>query len=132
MFETAAQTAIYGALNGNISAGVYDDVPFLPEGKPTQDFPYVVIGDDSGRAFDTDDTVGAQVEIYIHVWSRYPGMKEVKSILGEIYAILNRSNLTASGYYITDCLWQFSDVSVDPDGKTRHGVQRYLLTIQEA
>ena len=58
-------------------------------------------------------------------------MKEVKALMAEAYTLLNRASLTISGYNVVDCLWQFADVSVDPDGRTRHGVQRYLLTIQE-
>lgn len=131
-FETAAQQIVFTALNGNLSAPVYDDVAVLPDGQPRSGFPYVMIGNDTNRPFDTDDTVGASATVTIHVWSKSPGFKECKAILGEIFALLNRAALTKAGFNVVDCLWDYSDTSIDPDGETRHGVTRYRLTIQES
>ena len=130
-FETVAQEIVYTALNGAISCDVYDDAPQLPEGMPDSDFPYVVIGDDQHGPFDTDDQVGASTLINLHFWSRYAGFKEVKGLMGEAYDLLNRAILAKTGYNIVDCIREFSDTFVDPDGRTRHGIQRYRLTIQE-
>ncbi len=114
-----------------ISAAVYDEVPYLPEGMPRQNFPYAVIGDDTTTPWDTDDTLGKEVSITVHVWSRTAGFKETKAILGEVYDILNRGNLFKTGYNVVDCLCDFSETMRDPDGKTRHGVMRFKLTIQK-
>lgn len=129
-FETAAQQAIYTALNGNISATVYDDVPFLPEGAPRTNFPYVVIGEDTAVAWDTDDTLGKEITVTLHVWSRSGGMKQTKDIMGEVYDLLNRASLSISGYSVIDCLCEFTDAFKDADGETRHGVMRFRLTMQ--
>lgn len=131
-FETAAQQAIFTALNGNVSATVYDDAPALPSGMPLENFPYVVIGDDTATPWDTDDTLGAEMTISLHIWSRAAGMKEAKDIAGEIYALLHRAALTVTGYTAIDCLYEFSQFMRDPDGETRHGVLRYRVTMQEA
>lgn len=131
-FETVAQQIVFTALDGNLSCSVYDDVTVLPDGQPVNGFPYVVIGHDTHRPFDTDDTVGTNSTVTLHVWSRAPGFKECKGIMGEIYALLNRATLTKAGYRVVDCLWEYSDTSTDPDGETRHGVTRYRLTIEEA
>jgi len=130
-FLTNAQEAIYDELNGALTCLVYDDAPYLPEGAPDEDFPYVVIGNDTSRPFDTDDTVGANVTVTLHFWSRASGMKELKEIMGDTYSLLNRSELAASGAVVVDCLYEFGQTMVDPDGRTRHGVQRYRLTMQE-
>lgn len=130
MFETVAQQIVFTALNGEISAAVYDDVPSLPSGQPSANFPYVVIGNDTFRAWDTDDTLGAEITLTLHIWSRAAGFKEAKAIMGEIYAILHRAQITKDDYSVTDCLCEFSDTMDDPDGKTKHGVVRYRLTIQ--
>lgn len=130
-FETPAQQAIFSHLNGNIGATVYDDVPDLPSGMPLANFPYVVIGDDTSTAWDTDDRTGANVTVTLHVWSRASGFKETKAILAAIYERLNRAQLTADGFNIIDCLWEFSDAMRDPDGQTRHGVARYRITMQK-
>jgi hypothetical protein len=130
-FETAAQQIVYTALAGNITANVYDDVPYLPEGMPRNNFPYVVIGDDDTSAWDTDDTLGKEIDISIDIWSRAAGFKQTKAIMGEIYDILNRGALTKTGYNIVDCLCTESQALRDPDGITRHGVMVFKLTIQK-
>ena len=43
--------------------------------------PYVVIGDDTSAQWDTDDTVGSENTLTLHVWSRYYGRAEVKDIM---------------------------------------------------
>lgn len=130
-FGNAAQQTVYAILNGNISAGVYDDVPFLPEGKPREDFPYVVIGEDTSRPWDTDDTVGQAVSIDLHVWSRTAGMKETKTIMGEIFDLLHRASPTISHYNVVDCLCIRQLTTINPDGRTRLGVMTFTLTLQK-
>lgn len=130
-FETVSQQAIYTALNGVLTCPVYDEAPALPSGQPDNVFPYCVIGDDTAARFDTDSNTGSETTVTLHFWSRYPGQKEVKALMGEAYTALHRATLTATGYKFLDCLWEFSETPVDVDGKTRHGVQRYRLTIQK-
>lgn len=127
-FETAAQQAVYAALNGSISASVYDYAPDLPEGMPDENFPYVVIGDDTLAPWDADDMLGSEVTLTLHFWSRYDGWKEAKAIMGEAYDILHRGSLSAAGYRTVDCLWEFS-TTVPEASEYRHGVQRYRLTL---
>ncbi len=116
---------------GQVSAVVYDDVPYMPEGMPREYFPYIVIGDDSSNAWDTDDTLGAEVDITIDIWSRQAGFKETKRLMGEVYDVLNRLKVVKDGYNVVDCLYQFSEALRDPDGETRHGVMRFKLTVQK-
>lgn len=129
-FETVAQQAVFTALSGQISATVYDDVPILPSGQPVANFPYVVIGNDTLLAWDTDDQLGAEITLTLHIWSRASGMKEAKGIAGEIFDLLHRASPTIADYHVVDCLREFSEFMIDPDGETRHGVVRYRLTIQ--
>jgi hypothetical protein len=131
-FENIAQQIVFDRLNGNLGAGVslFDTAPFLPEGAPSTTFPYVVMGNDTSAAWDNDTFVGADVTVTLHFWSRSNGFKEVKTIMQAAYVRLHRAPLTKAGYNIVDCLWTFSDAMDDPDGQTKHGVQRYRLTIQ--
>ena len=132
-FTTAAQELVFTAINGNLTGcAVFDSAPFLPEGAPATTFPYCVIGNDTVRPWDTDDTRGADITITLHFWSRAAGQRQVKALMDEAYGVLNRATLTKTGYSITDCLFEFGDTVSDPDGATKHGVQRYKLTIQEA
>ena len=129
-FETAAQQAVFTALAG-MSCTVTDAPAQLPEGMPDSAFPYVVIGDDASASDEADDILGAQVTVTLHFWSRKPGNMQVKALMGEAYGLLHRQKPPATGYKTVDCLWEFSTSSTGPDGQTRHGVQRYRLTLHK-
>lgn len=130
-FLTAAQQIIFTALSG-IGATVTDSPAFTPEGEPAYQFPSIVIGQDTMRDWSTGDTQGANITVTLHFWSRAAGLAQVKGLMGAAYARLNRAALAKAGYSVTDCLMEFSSVTSESDGVTRHGVQRYRLTIQEA
>ena len=132
MFMNTAQQIVFDRINGNIGATVFDTAPFLPEAAPDTTFPYVVIGNDQGAPWDTDDTIGSAITVTLHFWSRSSGFAEVKTIMGAAYSKLHRASLFKTGYNVIDCINEFSEALSDPDGVTKHGVQRYRLTIQEA
>lgn len=125
------QTMIFSALDGNITASVFDHVPALPEGLPRDQFPFAVVSEFESAAWDTDDTRGEQGDLTIHIWSTYRGSIEVKNIMAEIYDILNRGTLTGVGVRVVDCLFSGATVFVEPDGITRHGVCRFTLTAEQ-
>lgn len=123
------QQSIYQALVSDTSLmdkveAVYDNVP--------QDttYPYVVIGDDTSVQWDTDDTVGSENTLTLHVWSRYYGRGEVKDIMQAIYACLHRRELEVTGAHTVTCEFDFGESFLDPDGITRHGVIRFRIILQ--
>ena len=132
-FLNPVQQAVFTRLTATVSATVYDDVPDLADGIPDADFPYVVVGEDTATDWDTDNSTGNVVRLTLHVFSYYQGKKEAKTILGEIYTALHRQagNLSATGYTFTDCLFDYADVVDEDDGAIRHGVCRYLITIEK-
>jgi hypothetical protein len=130
-FGLIAQAAIFAALNGQIGAAVKDDPLPLPSGQPDSGFPYVVIGDDTERPWDSDGRLGAEVTVTLHIWSRKPSYAEAKAIARAIYTKLHRKAIPASGAQVVDCLHEFSGAMRDEDGKTRHLAVRYRLTLQE-
>ncbi|CAB4157288.1 Tail completion protein [uncultured Caudovirales phage] len=132
-FTTASQELVFTALSGALTGcTVFDTAPFLPEGAPATTFPYCVIGNDTSVPWETDDMRGAEITLTLHFWSRANGFKQVKALMDQAYGILNRATLTKTGYSIIDCLFEFSEALDDPDGQTKHGIQRYRLTIREA
>lgn len=132
-FTTAAQGIVFDLLNGNLTGcTVFDTAPFLPEAAPETTFPYCVIGEDALGAWDTDLSRGADIRVTLHFWSRSKGNKQVKALMDQAYGLLNRAAPTKAGYDVTDILFEFGQVVSDPDGATKHGVQRYRLTISEA
>lgn len=114
----------FAALTALIDA-IYDHVPQDPT------FPYLQIGDDTSVPFDTHDSQGSDNTITIHSWSRYRGKSEIKQIQRETYNALHRFSLVVTGVTTVDCEWEFADSFKDPDGITRHGVQRFRVMLDE-
>lgn len=143
--EYEVQKAIYLALRANANLltllardvndatkpAIYDNVPEAVDAGSDSVFPYVTIGDDTFLEWDTDNSQGKEGTLTIHSWSRYRGRKEVKEIQGAIYDALHLSNLNITGYYSVLMLSEYSETLVDPDGLTRHGVQRFRLIIEK-
>ena len=126
----ALQAAIYAKLTASaplmaLVSGVFDSVP-----QDYADFPYVAIGEDTLAEWDGDDFTGEECTVTIHVWSRADGRKETKIAQGYIHDALHRQTLSVSGYNSVDCVREFSDTLLDPDGHTRHGVQQFRVTIE--
>lgn len=135
-FESAIQTAVYGALNADSTllaavTGVYDDVPQAIDPGAAANFPYITIGEDTHAEWDTDTSLGDDATITIHVWSRGRGRKETKDIQALIYGLLHRANLAVTGYNLVGVDWIQSQSFMDADGLTRHGVQTFRITIEE-
>lgn len=125
------QRAIYAKLNADLSVPVYDHVPQADDPSDDSDYPHVVIGEEDFNAWDTDLTVGYDVTITIHVWSRKRGRTETKQIQQQIYNSLNRATLTVTGYDFISIDFTFADSAMEPDTLTRHGVIRFRCLLDE-
>lgn len=126
-FEVELHRAIYTRLSGYPGMpDVYDAVP-----EESAKFPYVVVGEDTHIPFDTDDSSGAESTVTLHVWSQYRGSKEAKDIQGLIYQALHRYELPVNGYQLVTIDFEYSDVVLDADGKTRHGICRYRSLVEK-
>ena len=123
-FDLVTQKKIYEALNGVVSCSVYDNAP------QGASFPYVTIGEANLLDDDTDTEQGVLISYVIHTWSRSDGYKEIKTIMGEIYNALHLTKFSESGYSFTENYFLSSDPFVETDGKTRHGVQNFKLTME--
>ncbi len=133
MRAAALQSALYSHLAGDTSItdlladdpGIYDHVP------EDAVAPYIVVGDSVFNDWDTDDSQGSEAEATIHVWSEYRGRYECKQIQDAVYQSLHRTeSLTVSGADVIDVYQTYADTELDPDGHTRHGVQRITITME--
>ncbi len=106
-------------LDGLIAGRVYDQVP---QDSP---FPYVVVGDATARDFDTKTEDGMELTFTVHTWSRYRGLSETKQVMAAVLDALDGQGLTVTGHRLTLLRFEFSATFMDPDGLTRHGVQRF-------
>lgn len=118
------QSAIYTALNVNaitatLNCGVYDEVI---EGNS---YPFITLGEETAIDYSTNNLVGAETTINIHIWSRYKGSKQTKEIMDKVHDLLHDVSLTVSGVNLINLRFEYSDILRDPDGITRHGVMRF-------
>ena len=129
MFELDLQKAVFGALDGVISVEVCDDVSQGTE------YPYVVIGGDSFTDWSDDTNNGMEGTINIHTWHRPEGSSGkrgtliTKEIQSEVYGVLQRSNFAVGDYGNIGMTFEYSDVFMDVDGLTYHGVQRFRVNL---
>lgn len=125
------QAAVFAKLSNDLSVPVYDAVPQPEDGGDIAEFPFVTIGEDTLIPFDTVDSIGYDATLTIHTWSRQRGRKEVKELQQAIYDSLHRQVLTVSDYHFINMAFEYADSTVDSDGLTRHGVQRFRCIIEE-
>lgn len=131
MFETVAQKAIYELLleNDDIKTKTYGVFDFVDS---AQEFPYITIGESVQNEWDTDNTLGHDCVMTVHVWARGgsgKGRKELKEIQGFIYKSLHRSEYSTKGFRFISVDFQDSQSLVDADGLTYHGIQNFRLLI---
>lgn len=109
------QKAVYTALANALSCGVYDSVP---QGAA---YPYVVI--DREEVIDADYLASRKDErfLYLSVWSRYHGQKEVKEIMADIDAALHRQKLAMDSGRMIICYVQRKTTLRDSDNLTFQG-----------
>ncbi len=122
--QFALQSSIYTALNvsaitSTLSCGVYDEVV---EGNS---YPFITLGEETAIDYSTNNLVGAETTINVHIWSRYKGSKETKEIMDKIHDLLHDVSLTVTGVNLINLRFEYSDIMRDPDGITRHGVMRF-------
>ena len=124
--EAAIQTAIYNALNSGQVAPVYSQGN-VPDNATDR---YIIIGNDTMVEWDTDGRTGFEGTITIHTWdttSENRSYLPLKNIMGDIYNLLHRAEIAITGYQNIGMDFEFSETFLDPDGLTRHGVQRFRV-----
>lgn len=122
--QFALQSSIYTALNvsaitSTLACGVYDEVV---EGNS---YPFITLGEETAIDYSTNNLVGAETTINIHIWSRYKGSKQTKEIMDKVHDLLHDVSLSVSGVNLINLRFEYSDIMRDPDGITRHGVMRF-------
>lgn len=132
-FELELQRAVYDRLvNFSGMPDVHSRVPQASDSGSDAPFPYVTIGEDMHMPFDTDDSVGSEAVITIHIWSRARGWKEIKEIQATIRAALQRFDLAVAGFALVTIEFDSSDPPfMDPDAITGHGVSRFRVLLDE-
>lgn len=130
-WQAQLQTAIYDRLSNYTpltdACTVYDAVPQTETPTP---YPYVNIGDDVLAENNTDDTLGVNILVTLHIWSDQPGQLQCKQIQGLIADALNRYDLSVTGYTLITAELQSASSFLDADGVTRHGQCTFLFQFE--
>lgn len=122
------QQEIYSALSNHAPltpqiVGIYDHVP------QSTNYPFIVIGDDDHINADTDGFNRNECLIAVDVWSRERSKKQCKEIMQEIYTCLHCTTSMNGGVdFIT---FSGSDIILDSDGLTWHGIVTFKVVILE-
>ena len=122
----ALQAALYAAVDAATTAGVYDHAP---DGLADDAFPYVTVNDLQAIDDSTKTYAGQEIMANLHVWSRYSGNKEVQDIFAALHTALHNATLTVTGATAAVCRYEASNIMQDPDGRTKHGVQRFKIIL---
>lgn len=137
------QTAIFDRLSANaplqglLSTYTYSNavtVPaifsHLPQTNDNSIFPCIVIDYPLFNQNDTDTENGFDCTVLIHTWSVERTYKECADVQTAVYNSLHRAELTVSDFRFSGISCELSEVFLDPDGISHHGVQRFRVFIE--
>lgn len=125
------QEAVFSQLKAdetllNKLTGVFDQVP-----EATQ-FPYLTFGDTSVSPASLKDCFGSKVNFNISLWSDEQSQMQVKELMADVDAILNRANLQIFGYDLmslqlvsADVIRQFSEAGALYRGRLTYSALVY-------
>jgi len=106
---------------------VFDDFP----GQDVA-MPYVVMGEVTGRDWSDKFSPGQEVTSTIHIWSGYPGRKECAEIQDAVLRALSSEALhLGPNFRAVYSGLDMSEIIIDLDGVTRHGILRLRYLIEE-
>jgi len=122
------QKQLFLALNGEISAGVYDNVP------ENTSKPWVTIGEFFAIPDNWHGGFGWDILTTIHVWTKSLGFKSALDIVNEIAPILDHKRtslaLPNSWYVVSIRFVQLSTLR-DPDPEIRHVPVQFRIVIHQ-
>lgn len=122
------QRELYEALNGEISADVYDNVP------EQVSKPWVTIGEATGVPDNWHGGFGWDILASVHVWTKSLGFKSALDIAAEIVAILDHQpgaiDMPSSWYVVSIRLVQIQTMR-DPDPEIRHVPVQFRIVIHQ-
>ena len=119
-------SAVYAAL---------DDVPSMA-GKVLQVltgdvYPKLWLEDSGGVDWSTKTEDVVEVEVALHIGSRYAGEKETRDFFNDAHTALHNVTLNITPTQTVLCQYTRHEIILDSDAVTRHGIIRFRLLISE-
>lgn len=123
------QTAIYQALTGDAAlmslvTAVYDRPP------QGTGFAYITIGESAGSDWSSKTTGGMEHIIAVHVWSREGGRRQAAVIMERVHTLLHRADVAVSGQTLVMMRFVASEIVLENDGWTYHGVMQFRVLLE--
>jgi len=113
-------------LEAQTSYKIFDENP------ENEDYPYVVMGEITVKDWSDKSADGTEVYSTLHIWSQYHGRKEADEMSNAILQALTSSSLDLGpDFRASFDRLDFSNLIVDLDGITRHGLLRMKYLIEE-
>ena len=117
------QEKIYEILSSDGTLTALCDVYDTPE--DNSNYPYVCIGNDDFGEFDSHSFNGFDGFIQIDTWAQGMSKMPCKEIQARIYTLLHNVDLGLPNFDTIALRCSLQNVLDDPDGRTKHGVQRF-------
>ncbi len=95
-------------------------------------FPYITIGESKISDWSTKTTTGTEQVFAVHAWSRNGGRKEAATIMERVYMLLHQAGLTVTGQVLVSLRFVSSEIMLENDGFTYHGVMEFRALLQSA
>ncbi|MER8262736.1 DUF3168 domain-containing protein [Streptomyces griseus] len=113
------QEAVYARLTADTAfmglvTGLFDEVPEKAA------HPYVSFGSGTEVVDDAHNQRGLAVNLVLHIWSKYRGVKEAAAILAALDTVLDRQPLLVAGFRDVSIAHQQHQHVRDPDPDIRH------------
>ena len=122
LYARLVSTTDLQALIGD-PARLHDHVPTEPV------YPYVTFADQ--RVLDLPALPGgAEHDIRFHVWSKYGGRKEVRSIISAIHGALQQASIGLDGFTLVNLRFVFADCWYQSQSDLWQGVMRFRAVTQ--
>lgn len=127
------QAAIFAKLSAALGAGVVFDA--VPDNKPGV---YVVIGDDTGAEWDTDDAAGKECTITVYTYATNTGQattangyKGAKELAESVYNALHLQLVAVTGWNALRVVFEFEQAQRDNSGISRQVIQRFRILMHK-
>lgn len=85
-------------------------------------FPYITIGDAQVLDDGSEHIDGTESFLDVHLWSREPGRRQIKTLSAAVRATLHEAELALADHWLVSLLVTEIEHLSDPDGKTWHSV----------
>ncbi len=114
----SADTALQNSMGKDGQVRAYDEVP------PEPTYPYLTYGRIESRDASADDTTRTTNAVTLHVWSRATSRAEALELLRQVETAIANQLPHRSVPTLTD-------IFRAPDGRTRHGLLRLSIIMED-